>query len=213
MALTFATAQLLSKAIPMVAGVPLSIAAWVNASSFAAFPAIATIGNASGSDYFSAQISNTGRGVTERSAGNSVDDVTNSIAGAMALSTWFHYVLICYDATNRGNWVNGVQQVTGSLKNVGTLTLSQIAGVLSGGTQFYGTGLTLAQVAIWKSVVADIEIPQLYVGVSPKKIQPSNLVSYNMLIGASSEPDYCSSTPWTVTGSPVFSPNPRLYFP
>jgi hypothetical protein len=169
------TNQYTSCTAPMT-GEPMTIAAWMFATSTVGIRRPVTLGDNTGSHR---------RGFLLNGSSFQLADVgsltsTGSVFGTISQNVWFHAAGVYRTATSRTAYVNGVAAPTGTI-NRGTLTapneLSIGAGYASGVIGGFFPG-RFAEVGVWNVELTLAEIASLAKGMSCDKVCPQSLVFY-----------------------------------
>jgi hypothetical protein len=207
------TAIRLTKSSALLTAAPFTFAAWVYLNNVTAAPGVFCIQNAGGTSYFQIWLGGTTYKANAE-AGNAGTAGTAIATLTLVASTWYHMCAVFTSATSRTMYVNAANNATNTTSVTPTgLTTTLIASDYDGTTYYDMTG-RIAVPAFWNVALTAAEITELYTHrASPLQVRPSALVGFAPLVGASPEQDLCSSTAWTVTGSPTFIANPGNFRP
>lgn len=117
--------------------------------------------------------------VTGRASGGAYSDA--KLSTSLTANTW-HAIGGQYDGVNVRAWLNGVNE-TSTACSAFTAGTNPTPSVLSGlaGTSNFDDG-TIAEVAIWSSVLVAADYLQLAKGVCPLFVKPASLIAYWPLI-------------------------------
>jgi hypothetical protein len=200
MARTFnGTSQYLVIASALLSAYPVSFACWYNPVNNTGNQSVLNIGSTTSFSYL---VLFPASGILDARVSNTVPTSgTASSVASVATGSWNHCVGVFTSTTSRTVYLNAV-----SASNTTSVTISPFNRTAIG-TNFdnsttpasFANG-TIAVPAIWKVALSQTDVASLYAGASPLKVQPSQLVSYVRMIGASPEPDIMSTTTWLVTG-------------
>lgn len=197
----------LSKASTPVTAVPCSIAAWMYVTTVGGNnQPLRIMDNATSNNDFSFYIDGVSHTIGESKSGGAAVSANGSVA--VTTATWQHVVAVFATNSSRSVYLNGANKVTDVSSASGPLSLA----IMRIGESCTHTAFAFN--ALWKVALSDADVLSLSLGASPRRVQPQNLVCYVRMENAySPEPDLCSSTAWTVNGSPSAFANPRIYAP
>lgn len=211
------TTQYVTVASCPVTVTPLTLACWVNQPVIATNTVFFCMGSSIGGDFSSFQISiNSAHVDAETSNASGSTDTIAASTVTNVISTTYHICAVFTSTTGRTIYVNGgnaVTDATSSLPTSGSLNTTVIGGQIQGTVgNFVNANIYFP--SIWNAALTATDITSLSLGISPRKIQPSHLVSYTRLTGsASPQQDIMRSTGYTLTASPTLVANIRIYSP
>jgi len=120
----------------------------------------------------------------------------------LTTGTWFHMAGV-YDGSEIRCYLNGVEE--GSTATSGNMSSTSAPVRIGAGSGGSGTESPfdgdIGHVAIWDRPLSESEIESLASGISPLRLDQSNLLSYWPLNGHSPETDVVGSFNMTVNGS------------
>jgi Concanavalin A-like lectin/glucanases superfamily len=205
MALTFDGANYITKASALVSAAPMTFCCLFTTPSSISADAY-VMGIASGtSAHFSlfamkfltasakmcCYISNDAGSTTDNTAASST---------TLSASTTYHVACVFTSTTSRTCYVNGGGSTNSTVSvTPGTCDSSYIGSVKFNGAVATGTLGTIAFPMIYGAALSATDVASLAKAVGPQHVRTSNLVSYLRLTGGNSpEPDYMSTTGWTL---------------
>lgn len=140
----------------------------------------------------------------------------NVITGASAIGTAWVYVLATFNPSVRQElWVGGV--------SVASKTSSVAAAIFAGTSAFwvglqFSTGTAanywdgdVAVPSVWNAELSGTDAANLAAGTHPSLVQPSAIVSWWALAGASPEPDSVGGADLTLSGTTYVADPPLTY--
>lgn len=134
-------------------------------------------------------------------------------SGAQRITTadiWYHCAWVADSATARRVYLNAV---AGS-DNTNSADPALSAPAIGQNTDGYGPfSGRIAEVGIWSAALTSAEITSLSKGFSPLLVRPGSLESYVRGIDSATHLVDTQGAPWTDTGTPTFTPHPRIIMP
>lgn len=210
MARTFisASSQTLSVASLPASAVPLTLAAWVKASSVAlAFDAI-TLRDAGSQEVFRLRVNASAAVLAQTAAAGAF--ASGTATGAVSAGTWTHVAAVFASATSRIAYRDGGNAGSDATNKVpGTMATTEICGAAT-----TGNTIQIALPAIWSAALSAGEVAALAAGLDPRLLQSKRaaLVAFwPLALGLSPEPDWVSAARnLTVTGATRSDDPPNL---
>lgn len=197
---------------------PLTMSFWVKSPVLTNNTTYINLGSTIASDFSCFQLVFVGSWPqTEVTTSTASVDSLKASTLASVINTVYHVCGVFTSTTSRTIYVNGsnsATDVTSCLPTSSSLNTTSIGVQMNEGVNTGFVNANIYFAAIWNSALSASDVTSLSLGISPRKIQPSNLVRYSRMTGHNSpEPDLMNSTGWTVTAAPTESANVRMYFP
>jgi hypothetical protein len=132
-------------------------------------------------------------------AGSTTDN-TAAASTTLSASTTYHVACVFTSATSRTCYLNGTSSVSSSVSvTPGTCDSSYIGNVKFNAVVAAGTLGSISFPVIHGAALSATDVLSLSKGIGPAHARTLNLVSYLRLTGGHSpEPDYMSTTGWTL---------------
>jgi hypothetical protein len=203
-----ASSQYLEVASTPVSALPLTLAAWINPSalsSWKGFLGVFELAN----NYNGYFIGAYGTGAI--AAHVYADSAARATSAAMSTGTWYHVAGTFSAINNRSVFLNGTETAETTSRTAVTPT-GIVAGAVSGNSthKFFWDG-SVAEAAMWDTVLSAAEIAQLALGFSPLFVKPASLVSYWSLI-QSEDQDRVGGYHLADYGTPTVAVHPRVIY-
>lgn len=206
-----ASNQYLSVAQPVVAAVPLTMAAWIYKDDTADDACVMSIADvATATHFFQLEYWNDELVYAGTCGGGAVQEAMTSAAGG--INTWVHACGVFPAINSRAVFLNGGSKGTnsGSATPAG-LDNTSIGAKVASSIVNYASG-RIAEAAIWDVALTDTEVALLSKGFSPLFIRPQNLVAYWPLI-RDTDDDIVGGYSMTPYNTPTVAAHPRVLYP
>ena len=205
-------ANYLSKTSAAVTAVPLTIAAWVNRSTFTTSDVILAINNPVADEAHFKLVILASDVVSARTksalAGGSGANTTTTITA----TGWNHCCGVFRSATSRDAYLNGGGKGSNASDITPLLLDRMYIGATDAGTDPFDGGI--CEVALYNIALSDAEVALLAKPVSPLFVRPEGLVAYWPIMGRySPEIDIVGGFHMTVNGTLAQLNHPRIYHP
>lgn len=210
---TGSTSNYLTYSKPVLTSYPCTLSCWFKAGSATVTSDL--FGFPSSGSYYMYMIFDGGNSYGE-GAGAIIADAGGGVAGAVGYTTttitdvtkWHHCGATFASATNRIAYLDGLGGSVNASNCVLTTFTSTDVGIYL--PTFGPLNGSVADVAIWNSVLAPSDMTSLAAGVSPLFIAPGSLLAYWPLLGTNSpEIDFIGGLPFIMTGQMGVVPGPQ----
>jgi len=203
-----ATGQRLSIASAVITAYPFTLAAWVWPSSLTASRGVLCIYSGTGASGVDLYLTTAAKVVAD--VGGTGSATTTAV---LDTTKWWHVAGVYTSNTSRAVYLNGANKVSSAVSgSLTTVNTSNIGSIFQASSQFDMVG-QIAFPAFWSAALSDSDIASLAAGISPLKIRPDVLASFQRLLGVNPEPDMRANRTWPYTGAPVYASNPPIFMP
>lgn len=193
----------------------MSFAGWFRTIEDGRDQAVVSIGDSAGTHFLSlsARMSAAGDPVIAHlfcPEGNFRAATTTGIT----TNTWHHGVAVFAAWDDRRAYIDGGSKGTDAGSSAGITLDNTHISITADSTPVGNMNGDVAEVAIWKSILTDLDAWLLFMGVPPWEIQPANLVGLWLPYGDRTDSDYSGyNHHMTANNDPLFNDDPQKICP
>lgn len=204
------SSQSLNVASAPATAAPITMMAWVNATSITADMTVIGLDDGTLAEQFVLQVAN-GGAIAAQSVHASTPKFATTVA-TLSAGQFRHVCAVFASATSESVFLDGANKVSGSAASIIPVGIANARIARQGPSTNFFNGV-IAECAIWNIALADAEVALLAAGVAPWLIHPEALKFYAPLLhGYSPEIELIGGRNLTLTNAPTIAAHPPIRY-